>query len=419
MSTAAGSSAVPAAARPRIVVIFRNDDPSACSDVAHERRVAEIFEKYGVPQTIGVVPCHAVGDTHDPTGTDTLPLDRNRPMVEFLREYVARSGSEVALHGLTHRTGRKSQPARREYFEFRRLTAAEQAGMLRRGTSVVVEAIGIRPTTFIPPWNRLDHATLRACAEVGLEVASAGPFTSPHQAVMALGTDCSTASLPDRLGQASGSPDRVLLRVLYHSPTTRSEEALAALERAVRCAVETEGCEVLTLAETARRYPDDVRLANEAARNIVPQDEVLGSDRARAVVYHRLLRRLGLGRRLEACYRQARRLYERGRYTDTCRLSPTIDRLCRRTLRTGRAIATVAGGALGLGLAAAVATAPWSTRLTVDAAAAILAALAGLAGRVLVTAEDSKREAGVVSCLLALGALAGAALAELAVRVGP
>ena len=96
----------------RVVVIFRNDDPSACSDVEHERKVAAIFDRYGVPQTIGVVPCHAVGDTHDPDGTEARPLESNPAMVQFLREYLARSGSEVALHGYTHRTSRRSQPAR-------------------------------------------------------------------------------------------------------------------------------------------------------------------------------------------------------------------------------------------------------------------------------------------------------------------
>ncbi len=40
----------------RVVVVFRNDDVSAVSDVGHERRVAEVFDHYGVIQTLGVVP---------------------------------------------------------------------------------------------------------------------------------------------------------------------------------------------------------------------------------------------------------------------------------------------------------------------------------------------------------------------------
>lgn len=40
----------------RIVVVLCNDDPSACSDVGHERRGAELFGRYGCPQTLGIIP---------------------------------------------------------------------------------------------------------------------------------------------------------------------------------------------------------------------------------------------------------------------------------------------------------------------------------------------------------------------------
>ena len=66
---------------PRVIDFFRNNDPSALSDVAHEQAIAAIFERYRVPQTIGVVPRHAVGSTHDPYGGKepaalSIPTDR-------------------------------------------------------------------------------------------------------------------------------------------------------------------------------------------------------------------------------------------------------------------------------------------------------------------------------------------------------
>ena len=41
---------------PRVIVFFRNNDPSALSDVAHEQAIAAIFERYRVLQTIASFP---------------------------------------------------------------------------------------------------------------------------------------------------------------------------------------------------------------------------------------------------------------------------------------------------------------------------------------------------------------------------
>ena len=37
----------------QIFIIFRNDDLCALSDPVRERRILEIFEKYGIPQVFG------------------------------------------------------------------------------------------------------------------------------------------------------------------------------------------------------------------------------------------------------------------------------------------------------------------------------------------------------------------------------
>jgi predicted deacetylase len=401
---------------PRIVVIFRNDDPSACSDVEHERRVADIFERKGVPQTIGVVPFHASDEPHDPRGTEHRELGENPAMVDFLRAYVARSGSEVALHGYTHRTNRLSRPSRREYFEFRRLSAEAQAEMIRRGTEIVERALGVRPTTFIPPWNRLDQATLQACAQEGYRIVSAGSFTEPAEGLVALGTGRGVSALPGLLAGTTG-PHRVVLMVLYHSSTTRTAEEMAALERAVHAAVNHPGCETLTLTEAVRRYPDDVRLANEAARNAVPQHEVLGSPRARATVYRRVFAKLGAGKRLERLYEEAQALNEGGHYRAVCALSPRIEQECRRIILVGHAVVAGVGGLVGVALCAVMASLPAIQGVIAHSVVGGLILALGALVRWHMTSEDSKREVWAATLTTSLAVLASSGLCGLVTGV--
>ncbi|MGE4092142.1 MAG: DUF2334 domain-containing protein [Candidatus Binatia bacterium] len=330
----------------KILVVFRNDDLSACSDVAHERAVAALFDRYGVPQTIGVIPRCTIGSHRDPGEKQTLPLAENPDIVTFLREYMERSGSEIALHGYSHQTNRFSHPARREFFEFRRLSLVEQTEKIRCGTALVKDALGVRPETFIPPWDRLDYNTLIACRENKYRIVSAGPFTLTFDGMMSVGADCSLTSFPELWARARQARQSVFLRVLYHSATTRQPEEIAALEHALQLATCTEDCEVLTLREVVRRYPEELRQANEAARNIVPQDEVVGSTRARAVVYRRAFCAIGWPHSVERDFAVATETYKDGRYNEVVALSAKIERACQQVVFLGRSLAALVGTAI-------------------------------------------------------------------------
>jgi uncharacterized protein DUF2334 len=339
-------------------------------------------------------------------------------VVSFLRDYISRSGSEIALHGYTHRTNRKSEPTRREYFEFRYLGAHKQADWIRRGTEMVERALGVRPATFVPPWNRLDDDTLTACAENGYRIVSAGAFTRVRQGLVSLGTDCDLETLPARLRAVAGSDDRVFLRVLYHSSTMRASADLEVLEQALRSVGETTDAEVLTLAEAVRQYPDDVRIANEAARNVVPQDEVEGTVRARAVVYRRVFRRVKVRSALDCAYDATCSLYEQGRYRDVCALSPRIDQECRRVVRIGRLGAVAIGAVLAAAEGMAGFVFGSVPPITGYAGAVVVVALSGIVGTWWATAVDTKREIRAASGSALVGALSAAALAEMARLLG-
>ena len=57
----AGETSLAAMPEPRILVCFRNDDLSATSSVEHESRVLEVFDRYSVRQSIGVIPLQHIG----------------------------------------------------------------------------------------------------------------------------------------------------------------------------------------------------------------------------------------------------------------------------------------------------------------------------------------------------------------------
>jgi peptidoglycan/xylan/chitin deacetylase (PgdA/CDA1 family) len=392
------------------LVVFRNDDPSACSEVEHERRIAELFDRYGCPQTLGVVPFCCPDDWHSPASDRTVPLADNIEIVKFLRDYVRRSGSEIALHGYSHRTHRRSRPSRREYFEFCELGLTEQEAMIQQGTAAIVDALAVRPSTFIPPWNRLDSNTTKACARTGYQVVSAGAFVPVDADVASLGANCELATFPALLAEARNADRQVLLVVNYHSRTIRTPRDWESLETAVRLAAESPDCRIDTIAEVARQYPEIVRARNEAARNVVPQSEVVGTARARAEIYRRALRPLGLAKEIEGTFARARAWYHRGYYDQVQELSPRMDRLSKRLLAAARLAVAVGGLVSGI-LVSSISSQTGTLGHAYGQAGwcFLLAALGGMAWW-LATSPDTKREILLATALAAAGVLGGVLL---------
>ncbi len=321
-----------------IIVVFRNDDISALSDVDHERQVAAIFEQYGISQTLGVIPLCAADSIHDPKGKRLAPLVTNQDIVSFLQDYIERSGSEIALHGYTHRTNGLSHPSNHEYFEFKQIPLAEQKEMIRQGTEIIEEVLKRRPETFIPPWNRLDSNTLIACKENGYSVVSAGPFTLFLDGLISFGMDCDTKSFPFLFREAQQSARKVYLRILYHSRTIRSPEKFKALEQAVRLAAETPGCEILTISKAANRYPAEIRTVNEASKNMER-----GENSNRTLTYRKVFGFLPQSKRLDYILEESRKYYYSGKYDKVCALSPSIEHQNRKLLFTGRSLISFVG----------------------------------------------------------------------------
>jgi hypothetical protein len=332
-------------------------------------------------------------------------------MVEFLCEYVARSGSEIALHGCSHQTNRLSRPSRNEFFEFEGLSLDEQEELIAQGTEVLVESIGIKPCTFIPPWNRLDRNTLYACLKHGYKNVSSGPYTPVIGGIQSLGMNCTLATFSSLFEKTRTTDHRVLLIINYHSPRIRTQQDLELLEDAVELAASSDS-EVLTLSETVQRYPELVQRSNEAAMNIVPQWQILHSDRARSAIYERVLRRAGVRNGLTEAYTSDRNLYWQGRYEEAGRLSHLIDRLCKRLLRFGRFTSVAGGVIVGVLVWALLTRYRFSNRIYWYVGILILIAMFGAVSYWHLTNKDAKREIWIVTLLITIAAVCAVGIGE-------
>lgn len=397
-------------AEPHIFVAFRNDDPSACSDLGHEREVFALFEQFGVPQTLGVIPNTSLSSLHCPDGDETLPLYGSQDVCQFLSDYVERTGSEVAMHGFTHQTNRYSIPSRQEYSEFCRLPLGEQVDKISAGGKIIEQALGRRPVTFIPPWNRLDSNTLTACERCGIKVVSAGAYTAEADNLISFGTNTNLAAFAGTFSEAKKGRGQVFLNVLFHSRTLHTQRDKELLARALATVSQSPECEPLTVWEAVSRFPDETREFNAAGRNVVDLHEAPGSIRARAAVYTKGVEKVGWKTVSKTLRKRAQSHYWRGEYESCRRLTRAIDRTCRVTAWTGRTLATLSGCAVGslalllFGRTFVLGLSPWPW----------LCAVAVLCGGVPVvraaTAADTRKEVALSTLLAAGGVLLVAAL---------
>jgi predicted deacetylase len=151
---------------PQTTLVFRYDDYAASLGAASaerdaiERRFLAAFVEAGIPLTVGVVP----------NWEGKRLLDDDRGKLAALRELVAGGRVEPALHGLTHRA---TTPEGVRRSEFAGLPPEQQAERLRTGKALLEDWLGQPVTSFIPPWNTFDEATLTALAELGFTAYSA------------------------------------------------------------------------------------------------------------------------------------------------------------------------------------------------------------------------------------------------------
>jgi predicted deacetylase len=390
---------------PKIIVVFRNDDPSAISNLDHEREIFGIFERYGVPQTLAVIPRVAGSDHHDSGAVGEHLLSENPRVLEFLKDYATHTGSEVALHGYTHRANRFSNAARREYAEFKYLPLPEQQELIRLGLDIIEQSFGWRPVTFVPPWNRWDQNTLIACARNSCRIISAGPYVTASEELISFGSNTNLEDFSRDFQEARRSCGPVFLNVLFHSITvTPAQKEL--LVRALETVTRDPDCRVVTVSKAAELFGRELAAFNEAGRNVVPVYQVPDSPRARAWLYLSTLNKLCRFDPLKGLLSEAKALYRAGNYSSARALTFAIDSTCAKVLWTGRAATLATGCTIG-------AITAWflqRTRVIPSVAIQCLILIAVGLGWFLIlrqaTSRDTRREVALLGCLATLGAVA-------------
>jgi predicted deacetylase len=383
----------------RIFVVFRNDDPSAAMDLQHERDIFGLFEEFGAPQTIAVVPKIAL-KWKERNSTGETSLLENPAAVDFLKSYVQRTASEICLHGYTHRINRFSIPTRKEFTEFKYLPETEQKEMIRAGIAILEQCFGARPVTFVPPWNRWDQNTLKACASNGLRIISAGAYVTQTEDLLSIGANTDFSDFSRAYQAARNAAGPVFLVVLFHSNTLTPQQRNLARQALETIARDPE-CQVVTVRELAERFPKQVDQFNRAARTIVDGHEVPGSRAAKAWPYVTLLQKAGWGE-IEDLRGRARILYDSGDYNGCAELGPMIDRVSKAVLWLARGGAIVAG--MGLGAWLSVMVPPRAAALALGALFLGIGAMA--AHRAI--ARDTRAEMMTTAAAAAIGSVVSA-----------
>jgi predicted deacetylase len=152
-------------------VALRDDD--ACyftAPEALERVYHDVWDQ--LPVCLATVP-FAIGyerpgipREHWHSG-EAFALERNAPLVAFLKDTMARGRATVALHGYTHQdypTG----------YEFQ--AAPDPERRIAEGLSYLERVLGRRASIFVPPHNALSKRALAAVSAAGLNLL--GSFLS-------------------------------------------------------------------------------------------------------------------------------------------------------------------------------------------------------------------------------------------------
>ena len=132
-------------------VAFRLDDVQDYYLSAPQQSVMNMFESRKVPLTIGIIGNYFGADPH---------------MVAFVgQKSSARGLFELANHGWNHE-------------DFTTFSKAEQTQLMNRTSTKLASLYGLRPVTFITPYNTLNHDTVEAAKANGIRFISANTTTA-------------------------------------------------------------------------------------------------------------------------------------------------------------------------------------------------------------------------------------------------
>ena len=129
--------------------------------------------KREIPCTLGVIACD---------------LEDDNNYVVSLKEFNGKNKLEFALHGYYHKKDSNQNP------EFKKLSKEDARVLIHKGKAIILEKLGIVPTTFIPPWNSASPGTKEALIEEGFTVFSGDKDEFDKSKLFSIGYNTATAT---------------------------------------------------------------------------------------------------------------------------------------------------------------------------------------------------------------------------------
>ena len=233
-----------------ISVVLRYDDYYGETPNLVEKGIMKIAQRLQVALTIGVVPNYK----------GQMPLAGES--LQTLLCGIASGRIEVAQHGWTHeKTGMFSG----SWTEFAGLSYKEQKSRIIQGRDFLERGLGIKPVSFIPPYNTYDDCTAHCLQELGFRVLSGDWRNSGwlDSDVLSIPMTCELSQLRAVISNARATGDsNPLITALFHAYDFReinNEHASLSLDEALReleWLSSQEDVETVTLSEAAARHPE-------------------------------------------------------------------------------------------------------------------------------------------------------------------
>ena len=201
----------------------RENDPERRRIFEAERSVDSLFDKFGFPYVVAVIPKRS---------DNSFAEDPEK--ITFIKNAVQMGRIEVAQHGFAHINHAEENHRKGE---FRERNFDTQLHDIEAGKEILCKSCQVpNITTFVPPWNAWDDNTAKALVESGFSILSADrSYYGKMAAKLTIVPFTAQLWELESLLNCGDMPDSSVIVVLYHPPQivrfSGQEERYFGLER--------------------------------------------------------------------------------------------------------------------------------------------------------------------------------------------
>ena len=238
-------------------IIFRNDDINAFSNLEHEKRIFSIFQKYQIPQVIGVIP-YASENCITCINQKYHDIRSTPDIIDYFARLRDMGLVEIGQHGYQHCSNYLHDMALNGLSEFNDLSYAEQFDKISRGKTILESAFGQEVTTFIPPYNRFDNNTLEVLENLNFTILSDGSGINNSTKVHTINRNASLTELHEYLNQRETNLPPYLF-IMYHSYELKDDVDSIFLDSLLSAAQNNPKIRFSTLSDFNKNYYSQIQ----------------------------------------------------------------------------------------------------------------------------------------------------------------